>query len=179
MSSDWRIILDFWAGAGRKAWFAKDAGFDERCRAFLPAHEAAAAGALDAWIGASRSSLALVLLLDQFPRNLFRASARAFASDAKAREVARAAIAAGHDQLVDPILRLFFYLPLEHSEDLADQDECVRLFKAAGDANDLRFAEQHRDIIRRFGRFPHRNAALGRESTAEEMAFLASGGFAG
>ncbi len=172
-------ILAFWTCAGRRAWFAKDDAFDARCRAFLTPHEAAAVGAFDRRAEAADSALALILLLDQFPRNLFRGSARAYATDEKARTVAGAAIAAGFDRKVDPTLRLFFYLPFEHSEMLADQDESVRLFAAAGDAHDLRFAEEHRAIIRRFGRFPHRNAALQRQSTAEEIAFLEGGGFSG
>ncbi|MBY0423608.1 MAG: DUF924 family protein [Parvularculaceae bacterium] len=177
--ADHKAVVDFWRSAGRKAWFTKDDAFDAQCRAFLPLHEAAARGALDDWTQGPESALALVLLLDQFPRNLFRGGARTFASDAKARTAAGAAIARGFDQAVEPALRLFFYLPFEHSEDIADQDESVRLFAAAGDAHDLRFAEIHRDIIRRFGRFPHRNAALGRTTTAEEAAFLAGGGFSG
>lgn len=172
-------ILDFWRRAGRKAWFTQDAAFDSACRAFLADHEAAASGALGDWAALPGPALARVLLLDQFPRNLFRGTARAYATDAMARDAANDAIARGHDRAGEPALRLFFYLPFEHSEDLADQDRSVRLFAATGDANDLRFAEGHRDIIRRFGRFPHRNAALGRASTAEEATFLASGGFSG
>ena len=171
-------IVEFWWRAGRKAWFTQSDAFDAHCRDFLGAHEAAAAGALDGWIDVADSALALTLLLDQFPRNLFRGSPRAFATDGKARETARAAITRGFDLMVDPTLRLFFYLPFEHSEVIADQDESVRLF-AARSPDDLRFAEHHRDIIRRFGRFPHRNALLGRISTPEEIAFLDSGGFRG
>ena len=127
--------------------------------------------------------MAHLLLLDQFPRNLYRGSAHAFATDPLARSIARGALDAGFDQQVEPILRPFCYLPFEHSEALEDQDRAVALFEAhdaaTGDISSLEWAVRHRDIIRRYGRFPHRNAALGRKTTAEEQAFLDEGGFAG
>jgi uncharacterized protein (DUF924 family) len=153
--------------------------FDSAFRAcFLDSHEQAAAGRLDQWAQTPDGALALVLLLDQFPRNVFRGDARMFATDARAVAAAEAAIAAGHDSAVDEQLRVFLYLPFEHAEDLALQDRCVALCAPLRE-DYLRFAIVHRDIIARFGRFPHRNAVLGRESTPEELAFLADGGFAG
>ena len=124
-------------------------------------------------------ALALLILLDQFPRNMFRGAARAFATDPLARAIAAGALLKGFDAQVPPEMRGFFYLPFMHSEDLADQERCVALYQAAGDADGLKWAQEHADIIRRFGRFPHRNAVLGRASTPEEQAFLDSGGFAG
>jgi uncharacterized protein (DUF924 family) len=172
-------IVAFWRAAGPDRWFAKDDDFDRRFRAHcLPLHEAAAEGALQGWLAAPESALALVLLLDQFPRNCFRGTARMFATDGQAREAAGAAIEAGHDLAVDPALRVFFYLPYEHSEDLTDQDLAVRLI-APLDEQSRQYAEVHRDIIRRFGRFPHRNAVLGRPTTSEEQRFLDEGGFSG
>ncbi|HEX2215518.1 MAG TPA: DUF924 family protein [Xanthobacteraceae bacterium] len=173
-------IIAFWQAAGQKKWFEKDADFDEEIRTrFLDMHEAAARGDLDTWSGTPEGALALLILLDQFPRNLFRGEARAYATDAKARERARAALARGFEQKVPQELRTFFYLPFMHSENLADQERCVELYRALGDDYSLKYAEDHADIIRRFGRFPHRNAILGRETTAEEQAFLDAGGFAG
>ena len=172
-------VVAFWRAAGPDRWFAKDTAFDDRFRAHcLALHEAAARGDLDAWRAAPESALALVLLLDQFPRNCFRGTPRMFATDTEARRVAAAAIDAGHDRAVDPELRLFFYLPFEHSEDAADQERAVALISSF-DEEQRRYAELHRDIIRRFGRFPHRNAVLGRATTPEEQRFLDEGGFAG
>jgi uncharacterized protein (DUF924 family) len=172
-------IVRFWRDAGPDRWFAKDDAFDARFRAHcLPLYEAAARGELRAWQSDPESVLALVLLLDQFPRNCFRGTARMFATDAAARAVATAAMDAGHDHAVAAELRVFFYLPYEHSEDLADQDRSVAL-AAPLSAEYLSYAKLHRDVIRRFGRFPHRNAILGRETTAEEQRFLDEGGFAG
>ena len=173
-------ILAFWREAGPKKWFNKDAAFDQEIRTrFLATHEAAAAGTLADWENTAEGALALVILLDQFPRNMFRGSARAFATDPMAHRIADGAIAKGYDGQVSATDRQFFYLPFEHSESLADQDRCVTLFRAAGDAELLKWAELHADIIRKFGRFPHRNAVLGRATTAAEQAFLDSGGFAG
>lgn len=171
-------VYEFWKAAGPKRWFTKDEAFDREFRErFLALHERAATGELDdAWSREPESALALLVLLDQFPRNSFRGSARAFATDAQARGVARAALAAKHDEHVPKEMRFFFYLPFEHSEAIADQDLSVDLHRAIGMPE---WAEQHRDIIRRFGRFPHRNAALGRETTPEEQAFLDAGGFSG
>jgi uncharacterized protein (DUF924 family) len=172
-------VLAFWRAAGPDKWFAKDAAFDADIREmFLATYETAAAGAL-AWDGHPEGALALVIVLDQFPRNMFRDSARAFAADPIARTVAAHAIARGFDQKVELAERSFFYLPFEHSEALADQERCIALNRASGDADALKWAELHADIIRRFGRFPHRNAVLGRTTTPEERVFLDGGGFAG
>lgn len=176
-------VLAFWFGQERKAWFRKDPAFDDAIRQrFLGTCEAAAEGHLDAWEGTPRGSLALILVLDQFPRNLFRGHARAFAADPRAREVTRRVLARGWDKGMTPTERMFVYLPLEHSESLADQEECLALMTdIAGtpETADLpQWARAHLEIIRRFGRFPHRNAALGRESTPEEVAFLKEPGSA-
>jgi uncharacterized protein (DUF924 family) len=173
-------MLAFWRAAGPARWFKKDPAFDaEITRRFLATYEAAAAGGLAAWEADAESALALVIVLDQFPRNMFRGSPRAYAADALARAVADRAIAHGFDRQVAMPERNFFYLPFSHSEDLADQERCVALCRAAGDAEALKWAEIHADIIRRFGRFPHRNAVLGRTTTPAEQEFLDSGGFAG
>jgi len=177
-------VLGFWTAAGPDKWFAKSDAFDDAIRLkFEPVHHAAARGKYDAWAAEAEGALALVILLDQFPRNLYRDSGHAFATDGKARAIAAAAVADGHDKAVAPELRPFFYLPYEHSESLADQETSIALFegllKDTGDADSLKWAIAHRDIIARFGRFPHRNAALGRATTAAEQAFLDQGGFAG
>ena len=173
-------VVAFWREAGPELWFNKDAAFDaEIRRRFLATYEVAAAGQLTAWEATAEGALALLILLDQFPRNMFRGSARAFAADPLARAIAAGALIRGFDAQVPANMRTFFYLPFEHSEDMADQERCIALYKAAGDAENLKWAELHADIIRRFGRFPHRNEVLGRASTPEEQAFLASGGFAG
>lgn len=172
-------IIAFWSDAGPDKWYEKDAAFDAAIRErFLATHEAAKAGLLDAWADTPEGALALVITLDQFPRNMFRDDARAFAADAKARAAANAAIAKGFDLKIEPPLQQFIYMPLMHSEHLADQDRCVAAFTGGAPEN-RKFAEIHRDIIARFGRFPHRNAVLGRTTTPEEQAFLDSGGFAG
>jgi uncharacterized protein (DUF924 family) len=173
-------ILAFWREAGPQRWFARDDAFDAMVRTrFLAVHDAAAAGLLAAWEDTADGALALLIVLDQFPRNLFRGDARAYASDALARAAADRALARGFDLRFANPERRFFYLPFMHSEDLADQERCASLCAAAGDREGVDFAIIHADIIRRFGRFPHRNAALGRATTAEEAAFLADGGFAG
>jgi uncharacterized protein (DUF924 family) len=173
-------VVAFWRDAGAERWFKKDAAFDDEIRRrFLASYEAAFAGKLDTWEQSAEGALALLILLDQFPRNMFRGQARAFASDALARAVAAGAIVRGFDSQVAPAMRTFFYVPFEHSEDLADQERCIALYKAAGDADGLKWAELHADIIRRFGRFPHRNAALGRATTMAEQKFLDEGGFKG
>jgi uncharacterized protein (DUF924 family) len=176
-------VLDFWFGgdaaAQRKVWFEKNADFDAACARFIDALRQAKTGALDHWAGTPRGALALIILLDQFPRNLHRGSPEAFAADAKARGIARAAVACGFDRQLAPVERIFVYLPFEHSEQLADQDESVRLFETlrnALGAEAVDYAYRHRDVIRRFGRFPHRNAALSRDSTEEELAYLAEPG---
>ncbi|MBS0216949.1 MAG: DUF924 family protein [Proteobacteria bacterium] len=170
-------VLDFWSRAGYGKWFNGDAEFDATCRSTLSdAHMAAARRELDGWMDEPDSALALVLLVDQIPRNIFRGSGHAFATDGLARLVATQALARGFDARVDPALRFFFHLPFEHSEDMADQQRSVELATVLGDKELLRYAIAHRDVIARFGRFPHRNAALGRISTPEEQAWLDAGG---
>jgi uncharacterized protein (DUF924 family) len=176
-------VLSFWFGdereygKRRKQWFRKDAAFDAEIEArFRALHEEAARGELERWRNSVGDCLALIVLLDQFPRNMFRGSARAFASDGLARDVARHALQEGYDRGLLPVERMFVYLPFEHSEDLQDQQRSCRLARAleafveTDDAYD--YAERHRAIIARFGRFPHRNEALGRASTPEELEFL-------
>lgn len=174
-------ILDFWFGgdiqAQQRRWFGKDEQTDAWMRAeYLADYQAAAAGQLGDWLDTAPASLALVILLDQFPRNLFRATPQAFASDALAREVAREMIARGLDQALIPRQRMFVYLPFEHSETLEDQLRSVALLETLRDtegmAEVLRYAYLHHDVIARFGRFPHRNVLLGRASTAQELDFL-------
>ena len=168
-------VLGFWFAPGReKAWFERDAAFDRAVQIALGrGHAAAAAGALSGWQGSARGCLALCLLLDQVPRNLFRDDPRAFATDAQALAVARDALARGFDRSMTQVERSFLYLPLEHSEDLADQEDCCRLMATLDERPEWHdYALRHRDIIARFGRFPHRNKVLGRASTAEELAFL-------
>jgi uncharacterized protein (DUF924 family) len=172
-------ILAFWRAVGPQKWFVQDAGVDADTRRFLPAYEAAAAGRLAPWEETPEGALALLLLLDQFPRNMFRGEARAYAADPLARAIAERAIARGFDQKFANPERRFFYLPSMHSETLVDQERCQALCRVAQDAEGVKHADIHADIIRRFGRFPHRNAVLGRETTAEERAFLDAGGFAG
>ncbi len=179
MNASTSDLLAFWRAAGAEAWFGADPAFDARCAAFEAAHHRAARGELSDWAETAEGALALVLLLDQMPRNLYRRSPHAYATDGLARRQAEAALAAGFDEATPPDLRLFFYLPFEHSEDLRDQERAVALIAALGDEKTLAYAHLHRTIIARFARFPHRNAALGRESTPEELAFLAQGGFAG
>jgi uncharacterized protein (DUF924 family) len=174
-----REVLVFWRDAGPKLWFARDEAFDTRFRErFLALHERAARGELSGWTKTAEGALALIILLDQFPRNSFRGTARMFATDALARRVASAMIDRGQDQEIDTTLRAFVYLPFEHSEDLADQDRSVELCRTL-DAETAKWADLHRDIIRRFGRFPHRNKILGRAITPDEQAFIDGGGFAG
>jgi len=173
-------VLAFWRAAGPDKWFKKDAAFDAEITSRFSAlwHEAAA-GALAGWEAAADPAFALVIVLDQFPRNMFRGKADAFATDALARGVAERAIARGLDRQVPASERQFFYLPFEHSESLADQERAIALMGTLGNPDLTRWAELHADVIRRFGRFPHRNSVLGRVSTREEQAFLDAGGFAG
>jgi len=174
-----REVVDFWTQAGPERWFAKDEAFDAQFKSrFEAAHDAAATGALDAWAAHAEGALALLVLLDQFPRNAWRDSARMYATDAKALAVASAAVDAGLDRQVDPALRRFFYLPFMHAESPAQQERSVAL-NAELDADTRRFAAHHREIIARFGRFPHRNAVLKRATTPEEREFLDAGGFKG
>ncbi|MBR0902762.1 DUF924 family protein [Bradyrhizobium liaoningense] len=173
-------ILAFWRRAGRERWYEHDDAFDaEIRRRFLALWQKAAAGELASWETSDDGALALVIVLDQFPRNMFRGTPQAFASDAQARDVARRAIAKAVDRRVDPVLLEFLYLPFMHSEHLADQLHCVALFENTDNAENLKYAREHADIIERFGRFPHRNRLLGRDTTEEEQAFLDGGGFAG
>lgn len=173
-------VVAFWREAGPDRWFNKDTSFDDEIRRrFLATHEAAAAGNLRDWETSAEGTLALLILLDQFPRNMFRGDKRAFATDELARAVTAGALIKGFDSQVGKDMRAFFYLPFEHSEDLADQERGIALYKAAGDEDGLKWANIHHDIIRKFGRFPHRNAVLGRTTTPEEQAFLDGGGFAG
>jgi len=180
-------VLRFWFGQPRAAWFAKDAAFDAEIRSrFLALCEEARARQLGAWKEHSGDCLALVITLDQLPRNLFRVgspeAARAFAADALALEAARHAVTSGYDRGMTPEERMFLYLPYEHSESLADQLVCcelmARLLPFAETAGVHGYALAHRVIIERFGRFPHRNAALGRASSAEEIEFLKQPGSA-
>lgn len=171
-------ILAFWRDAGPDRWYRRDDAFDaEVCRRFLDLWQRAAAGELSAWEASDDGALALVIVLDQFPRSLFRDDGRTYATDALARDVAQRAVDRGVDKRVDPTLREFLYLPFMHSEHLPDQLRCIELLRAAGHAENLNWAEHHADIIRRFGRFPHRNRLLGRATTPEEQAFLDEGGF--
>jgi uncharacterized protein (DUF924 family) len=172
-------IVAFWRDVGSERWFKQDTALDDEIRhRFFTAYEAAAAGRLSDWQRNAKGALALLILLDQFPRNMFRGTAQAFATDAQAHAVASRAILNGFDG-ADPDMCTFFYLPFMHSEELADQERAIAFYRARNDADGLKWAELHADIIRRFGRFPHRNAALGRATTREEQAFLDSGGFAG
>jgi uncharacterized protein (DUF924 family) len=173
-------VLAFWRAAGPDKWFEKADAFDAEIRErFLDTYAAAAAGWLATWEDDAESALALLIVLDQFPRNMFRGDARTYAADPLARAVANRAIARSFDRRYAPPERQFFYLPLEHSENLTDQERCVALNRAAADEEGVKWAEIHADIIRRFGRFPHRNRVLGRITTPEEQAFLDAGGFGG
>ena len=173
-------VLAFWRTAGPDKWFEKDTAFDDDIRArFLATYEAAAAGKLSGWEQTAEGALALTIVLDQFPRNMFRGDARTYAADPQALALAKRALERGFDQALPLTDRQFFFLPFEHSEVMADQERCCALVAATGDADLLKWAQLHADIIRRFGRFPHRNAMLGRATTAEEQAFLDGGGFKG
>lgn len=173
-------VVVFWREAGPRRWFSKDERFDALCRdRFLRAYEAGARGDLSDWESEAHSALALVLLLDQFPRNMFRATARAYDTDPAALAVAVRAVGRGFDMEVEPGLRHFFYLPFMHAENVGDQGRSLALFEAAADPENLKWARHHWDIIARFGRFPHRNVLLGRESTPEEAAFLEVDAFRG
>ena len=170
-------VVEFWRQAGPERWFAKNESFDANFRTqFLADHHAAARGEHEDWLHNAEGALALLVLLDQFPRNAWRDSGHAFATDGLALQHARQAIAAGLDQQVEAELRAFFYLPFEHSENLADQERSLALFEALGIEHYRRYAETHREVIARFGRFPHRNRALGRINTPDEQAWLDAGG---
>lgn len=173
-------VLRFWFGDGahaRAEWFRRDAAFDDEIRRrFGPLIDAALDDRLEGWSDDARSRLARIVLLDQFTRNVFRDTPRAFAGDTHALVAARRMVAAGHDLELPPMQRAFVYLPFEHAEDLVAQREAVRLFERLGDDGYTDYARKHLAIIERFGRFPHRNAVLGRPSTPDEEAFLAQPG---
>lgn len=173
-------ILAFWFGDDpdlkRDAWFKGGPDFDAACRRFEPDWGRARTGALDDWLRAPKRLLAFVILTDQIPRNIFRDDARTHATDAQALAAAQRAVAAGWDAAMTKQERVFLYLPYEHAEDLAVQDESVALFRSLDDPDLAQYAVAHRDIVARFGRFPHRNVMLGRATTAAEAAFLAEHG---
>ncbi|MDA8092539.1 MAG: DUF924 domain-containing protein [Betaproteobacteria bacterium] len=176
MAADCREMLDFWfSDAMRRRWFASTPKLDAEIRdRFEGLWQQAAAGTLDAWQETPEGALALVIVLDQLPRNMYRGRPESFSTAQQAVAVAKHAIEHGFDQRIGKDRLAFLFMPLMHSERLDDQDASVRLFAGAGLADNLRWAEHHRDIVRRFGRFPHRNAILGRESTREEQDYLAS-----
>ncbi len=176
-----RDILDFWllplgdSGYGRKRelWWNSTPELDAEITArFANLLDKAAAGELDAWANSPDGALALILLCDQFSRNIHRKTARAFATDAKARSIARIALARFYPAAFPHDVRLFFYMPFQHSEELGDQELCCTLFQAMGNADNDKFATEHRDIVAKYGRFPHRNEVLGRTSTPEELDYL-------
>jgi len=180
MSVDPQSVLDFWKNAGPQKWWRKDDAFDDEIlQRFGSTYEMACAGQLDDWANTPSGALALILLLDQFSRNLNRNSARAFAHDEKTAALAKQLIATGADQEMPTEIYNFCYLPLMHSENLNHQEMAVQQMRSIGNEGGLKSAIEHRDIIAEFGRFPHRNQVLGRTTTAEEQAFLDNGGFAG
>lgn len=175
-----RAVVDFWIGAGEDRWFTRDAAFDGSVAVrFSGALKQARAGAFDHWGETPEGALGLVILLDQVSRNIHRGNPLAFAADGKALGLARGWIGRGYHQKLPPPMAMWFLMPFEHTEDLDAQNRCVALFETVGPYDMVPYARTHRDIIARFGRFPHRNAILGRKSTAAEAAFLKSGGFAG
>lgn len=171
-------VLEFWfSDSARKRWFKSSAGFDhELTERFLVTWRSAAAGELAGWEASPQGALALAIVLDQFPLNMFRGKPESFSTEAASREVARRAIEKGFDAQLPDDQKAFIYMPFMHSESQADQDRSVALFERAGLEGSLKWARHHREIVRRFGRFPHRNAILGRESSAEEAAYLDSEG---
>ena len=173
-------VLAFWRAAGPDKWFEKDATFDAEIAArFSCLWQAGRDGKLAPWEETPESALALVIVLDQFPRNMFRGDRRAYETDGVARSVADRAIGRGFDRQVSHVERQFFYLPFQHSENLVDQERCLALARGYGNDEFTKYAERHADIVRRIGRFPHRNATLGRATRPQEQAFLDGGGFAG
>ena len=174
-----RSVIDFWLDAGPQKWFAKDLAFDAAFRQrFMDDHMAAASRELDSWMDCAEGALALILLLDQFPRNAFRDTAHMFATDSLALRFAQQGLERGYLPAIDKDLRVFMILPFEHSEDLHHQELAVQLCQDL-DQRTLQFAILHRDIIMKFGRFPHRNEMLGRVTTDAEREFLYQGGFKG
>ena len=174
-------VLSFWSSIGKKGWWTKDDEIDRKIvEQFSETHSLAAAGDLDHWAKTADGALALIIVLDQFSRNMFRGDPRTFAQDTKALELAKAAVQNGFDKQALEELRLFFYLPYEHSESIIDQNNSVLLMHSLGNEPDnMKAVLEHREIILRFGRFPHRNAVLGRHTTPAEQAYLDSGGFKG
>jgi len=173
-------ILAFWREAGRDRWYRQDGAFDDEVRhRFLGLWHEAAAGKLSSWEASDDGALALTIVLDQFPRNMFRGDRTTYKTDPAALLAADRAIERGYDRQVDPQLRAFFYLPFMHSENLSDQQRSVRLNEELSAPESIKFAHHHRDIVAKFGRFPHRNAILGRESTPDEIAFLEQSDFRG
>ena len=173
-------VLAYWRALGPKRWFVKDAAVDAEIRArFQNLYSAALAGTLSHWEDDASSALAHIIVLDQFPRNMLRGSAAVYAADPLARAAAGRAIERGFDRQAAKAERPFFYLPYMHSEALADQERCCDLCRAARDEGTLKYAELHLDIIRRFGRFPHRNVMLGRDTTPDEQKYLDDDGFKG
>ena len=173
-------ILKFWREAGRDRWYKRNDAFDADVRQrYLDLWRKAAAGELSSWEATDDGALALTIVLDQFPRNMFRNDALTYASDRQARDIAARAIDRGTDGRIDPALLEFLYMPFMHSEHLPDQLRCIELFGATANTENRKYAERHADIVRRFGRFPHRNRILGRATTPEEQAFLDAGGFSG
>ncbi|HMJ09911.1 MAG TPA: DUF924 family protein [Polyangiaceae bacterium] len=185
MSEAAQDVLQFWFGAEgdpsfgkpRQEWFRRDASFDAAVRErFADLHAELAQGGGESWLGGARSTLAFIIVLDQFSRNLYRDDARAFAADPLALRAAELGISSGFDRELTLVERPFLYMPFMHSETLADQDRCVALFEELAredpSAPNLSFALRHREIVARFGRFPHRNRILGRTNTPEEQAFL-------
>ncbi len=172
-----QAVVGFWRDAGYAKWFNGGAAFDAQCRGqFDEAHFAAARRECEHWMDSADGALALLILLDQIPRNIFRGSGHAFATDPLALHYARRTVDEGLDERIDAELRAFAYMPFEHSEDIADQHRAVALFERLGDAGYTRYARAHLEVIERFGRFPHRNRALGRASTPEEQDWLDAGG---
>jgi uncharacterized protein (DUF924 family) len=170
-------IVAFWRDAGPRKWFGGGAAFDRECETKMyDAHFAAALRALDSWMDNAEGALALLILLDQVPRNIFRGTAHCYATDPLARDFARQAITAGFDAQTELDMRIFFYLPFEHSEDLDDQEYALQLHGALPGPNADMWAKKHYEVIRKFGRFPHRNNALGRVSTPAELKYLKEGG---
>ena len=179
-SSAWGEVIAFWREAGYRQWFGGGAAFDRECETrFLDAHFAAARRELEPWMADAEGALALLVLLDQIPRNVFRTSAHAYATDPMARAVAERAIGHGFDLQVEPELRTFFYLPFMHSEAMLDQQRALELYQSIDQPGADKWAVHHHAIIERFGRFPHRNRLLGRATTPAEQAFLDGGGFGG
>lgn len=169
-------LLSFWfSDAVKKLWFNSTPAFDEELRIkYLPLLEKAQNGDLNHWQEDPLGALSLVIILDQFPLNMFRRQPRSFATEQQSRQIAELAVTKGLDQQLDGAQKAFLYMPFMHSENLEDQDKSVDLFEKAGLTDNLKYAKHHREIVRRYGRFPHRNSILGRQSTAEEIRYLNS-----